>query len=69
MISRGKKLIFLTYSDFTFTKNNWKQNGKWVKHLLFLSKLDLGLALDVSGSGWLDPCGHEATVRPGSLGN
>lgn len=36
---------------------------KWLKHLL-LPKLDWGLVLDFSGSGWLDPSGLEARCGP-----
>lgn len=36
---------------------------KWLKHLL-LPKLDWGLVLDFSSSGWLDPSGLEARCGP-----
>lgn len=36
---------------------------KWLKHLL-LPKLDWGLVVDFSGSGWLDLSGLEARCGP-----
>lgn len=63
MISRGKKVNISYLKWFHFYQEQLEAKWKWLKHLLFLPTLDLGLVLDFDDSGWLDLSGLEAFCR------